>query len=81
MQTGLAGIRPAAPFFEKVEVAPCPGALTELTARHPHPQGFVEVDLKFAGGRASGTVRTPVPGTFVFGGRRLPLAAGENVIR
>ena len=81
MQTGLAGIRPAAPFFEKVEVAPCPGALTELTAKHPHPQGFVEVDLKFASGTASGTVRTPVPGTFVFGGRRLPLVAGENAIK
>ena len=81
MQTGLAGIRSAAPFFEKVQVAPCPGSLTELTAKHPHPQGFIEVDLKFASGTASGTVKTPVPGTFVFGDQRIELVPGENVIR
>ena len=81
MQTGLAGIRSAAPFFEKVHVAPCPGSLTELTAKHPHPQGFIEADLKFADGKASGTVKTPVPGTFVFGDQSLPLAVGENAIR
>ena len=81
MQTGLAGIRSAAPFFERVRVAPCPGTLTELTAKHPHPQGFIEVDLKFANGKASGTVKTPVPGTFEFGGRRIPLVVGENAIQ
>ena len=80
MQTGLAGIRSAAPFFAKVRVAPCPGPLAELKARHPHPQGFVEVDLRFADGRASGTVKTPVAGTFEFGGRTVPLVAGENAI-
>ena len=81
MQTGLAGIRSAAPFFAKVLVAPCPGPLTELRAKHPHPQGFVEVDLKFAGGAVSGTVKTPVAGTFVFGDRRIELAPGANEIR
>ena len=80
MQAGLAGIRSAAPFFEKVRVAPCPGSLTSLTAKHPHPQGFVEVDLKFADGKASGTVKTPVAGEFVFGGQRIALAPGENRI-
>lgn len=81
MQTGLAGIRSAAPFFGKVLVAPCPGSLSELQAKHPHPQGFVEVDLKFASGTASGTVKTPIPGTFVFGDQRISLVPGENVIR
>lgn len=81
MQTGLAGIRSAAPFFVKVRVAPCPGNLTELRAKHPHPQGFIEVDLKFDSGKASGTVKTPVPGTFVFGGQSIPLVVGENAIR
>ena len=81
MQTGLAGIRSDAPFFRKVRVAPCPGSLTELTAKHPHPDGFVEVDLKFANGKATGTVKTPVPSTFVFGGQSVSLVAGENVIR
>ena len=81
MQTGLAGIRSDAPFFRKVRVAPSPGSLTELSAKHPHPQGFIEVNLKFANGTASGTVKTPVPGTFVFGDQRISLIPGENVIR
>jgi len=76
----LAGIRSAAPFFEKVLVAPCPGGLKELTAKHPHPQGFVEVDLRFDGDTVSGTVKTPVPGTFTYGGRTQPLQPGENRI-
>ena len=80
MQTGLAGIRSAAPFFAKVQVAPCPGTLTELRAKHPHPRGFVEVELKFDGGKASGTVKTPVPGTFLFGGKTVELSVGENKI-
>ena len=80
MQTGLAGIRSAAPFFEKVLVAPCPGGLTELTAKHPHPEGFIEVDLKFKDGKASGTVNTPVPGTFLFGEKSVELSVGENRI-
>ena len=81
MQTGLAGIRSAAPFFEKVLVAPCPGTLTELTAKHPHPQGFIEVSLRFNGGKASGTVKTPVAGAFRYGDQTIPLAIGMNEIR
>ena len=81
MQTGLAGIRSAAPFFEQVLVAPCPGTLKELTAKHPHPQGFVEVSLKFDNGEVSGTVKTPVPGMFRFGDQVISLKAGENAIR
>jgi len=80
MQTGLAGIRSAAPFFEKVLVAPCPGGLKTLVAKHPHPQGFVEVDLRFENGKAAGVVKTPVPGTFVYGGRRVELVAGTNTL-
>ena len=81
MQAGLAGIRADAPFFEKVRVAPCPGGLTELKAKHPHPKGFVEVDLRFANGKAVGKVKTPVSGVFVFGTQTLQLVVGENVIR
>ena len=81
MQTGLAGIRSAAPFFEKALVAPCPGGLKSFKARHPHPKGWIEVDLKFDGDTASGTVKTPVPGTFEFKGRAVPLEVGENLIQ
>ena len=78
MQTGLAGIRSAAPGFAQVRVAPQPGPLTALTARHPHPQGWIEADLSFDGARATGTVTTPVPGTFAFGGRSVALKPGVN---
>jgi hypothetical protein len=78
MQTGLAGIKSAAPFFKKVRVAPCPGGLKELKASHPHPKGWIEVDLKFDGDKASGTINTPVPGTFEFGGMKVELSRGEN---
>ena len=80
MQTGLAGIRSAAPFFEKVLVAPQPGDLKSLKCRHPNPKGWIEVDLTFAEGAASGTVSTPVPGTFVFGTRTIDLHPGLNEI-
>ncbi len=82
MATGLAGIRSDAPFFAKVRIAPCPGGLTELKADYPHPGGqLISVDLRFNGGKASGTVTTPVPGTFVFGDQRISLVPGANAIR
>ena len=81
MQTGLSGIKPAAPFFEKVLVEPQPGALKSFHVRHPHPKGFVEADLEFNGRKASGTVKTPVPGTFVFGGATVELKPGCNAIQ
>jgi len=81
MQTGLAGIKSAAPFFEKVRVSPCPGPLKSLKAAHPHPKGWIKVDLRFEGGKASGIVETPVPGTFEFGGVRLDLVPGANSVK
>ena len=81
MQTGLAGIRSAAPFFRQVRVAPQPGTLKSLKARHPHPDGWIEVELAFADGQATGTIRTPVPGTFAFGGREIKLQPGKNTIK
>jgi hypothetical protein len=82
LQSGTAGVSPAASFFRKVRVAPQPGALKFVKAKVPHPQGFVEVDLRFADGAAKGTVTLPagIDGEFVFGGRKLPLVSGENRI-
>ena len=82
LQDGTAGVSPAAPFFREVRVAPQPGPLSFVKARVPHPRGFVEVDLRFADGAASGTVTLPdgVPGTFAFGGREVALHAGANEI-
>ena len=80
MQTGLAGIRSDAPFFERVRVAPCPGGLPDLRAAHPHPKGWIKVDLKFDGDKATGMVVTPVPGVFEFGGKTVELKAGINAL-
>ena len=82
LQSGTAGVQPAAPFFRKVRVAPQPGSLTFVKAKVPHPQGFVEVDLRFADGAATGTVTLPagVDGEFDFGGRRVALVPGANRI-
>ena len=78
MQTGLAGIRSDAPFFARVRVAPCPGPLRDIRARHPHPQGWIEASLSFRGGQAHGRISTPVPGTFVYGGQSFELRPGDN---
>ena len=80
MQTGLAGIKSDAPFFGKVRIAPCPGGLRSLKAKHPHPKGWIEVDLRFENGAAAGSVRTPVPGVFEFGGRSVELKPGDNTL-
>lgn len=80
MQTGLAGIRSDAPFFARVCVQPSPGGLRDIEATHPHPDGWIKVNLKFERGKVSGTVTTPVPGRFVWRGKEVPLVVGENTI-
>jgi len=80
MQAGFAGIRSDAPSFAKVRVAPQPGSMKSIRAKHPHPQGWIELALSFDGDKATGTVKTPVAGTFAYGGREIPLHAGDNVI-
>ncbi len=81
LRTGIAGIRSAAPFFEKVRVAPQPGGLKSIKASYPHPAGkMIEVDLAFDNGSVRGTVTTPVAGTFEFGGKTRQLSPGRNAI-
>jgi len=81
-QTGLAGVRPAAPFFEKVLVKPAPGGLRVVRSKTPHPKGFVETDFRFADGGVLGSVTLPagVDGAFVWAGREIPLSSGANAI-
>ena len=79
--SGLVGVQPASPFFRTVRVRPAPGPLRRLTARTPHPNGYIDTDLAFDGaGGVKGTMTTPVPGTFVWGGREIPLVPGPNAI-
>ena len=79
LRTGIAGIRSAAPFFERVRIAPQPAGLRQVRSSYPHPQGKpIAVDLQFSDGRVRGSVETPVPGVFEFAGKRIPLTPGTN---
>jgi len=80
LQTGVAGIRPAADGFAKVLVAPQPGGLRFVKASMPTPKGAVSVDLHFDRERVSGTVTLPpgLPGGFRWKGVEKPLAEGVN---
>lgn len=79
--SGVAGVRPAAPFFARVRVAPSPGPLDRIWAKMPHPKGFVETDLEFKG-HVRGVVKLPedVTGVFVWRGVEHPLKQGLNEI-
>lgn len=81
MQTGLAGIKSDAAFFKRVRIAPLPGGLKEIRASHPHPDGWIKVDLKFSGEKVFGSVDTPVEGEFEYKDIKLPLKKGMNVIK
>jgi len=80
LHTGVAGVTSDAAWYEKVKVAPHPGHLTFIKSSTPTPKGNVVLDLHFAGGSVEGTVTLPagLPGTFVWRGETLPLAAGET---
>ncbi len=82
-QSAFAGVKPVAPFFRKVRVAPQPAGLKRIQAKTPHPKGFVETDLTFDGDKVAGTVKLPdgVTGIFVWKGREIPLKPGANAIR
>lgn len=79
---GLVGVRPAAPGFSQVRVAPCPGPLKRLKSATPHPAGYVECDLSFTDGSVKGIVTLPkgIGGVFVWRGRKTLLASGRNEI-
>ena len=81
--TGVAGIRPAADDFSSVVIAPQPGELKWIRASMPTPKGMVSIDLRFDGVEPSGTVSLPegLPGTFLWKGKPIALAAGPNALR
>ncbi len=78
----IAGIRPAAPGFRRVRVAPCPGAFESVACSVVHPRGKIEVDLHFAEGAAQGWIVLPARtrGEWVWRGSTIPLKPGENRI-
>ena len=82
LQSGVAGVMPALPFFASVRVAPQPGTLRFIKSRVPHPRGFIDVDLAFGNGGASGTIALPagIAGTFEYAGSTVALRPGANSI-
>ena len=82
LHTGVAGVRSAAPWFEKVLVAPQPAHLREIRSSTPTPKGDVVLDLRFDGGRVAGTVMLPegLDGVFRWKNNGMQLKPGINII-
>lgn len=80
---GIAGIRPDAPGFSRVRIAPSPGALSAIRSRFPHPRGWIETRMQFTDGEnlsASVTLPDEVRGTFAWQGREVELRPGAQDI-
>ena len=82
LHANVLGVRPDAPYFARVRLAPQPGPLTWIKAKTPHPKGVIVSDLRFDGPSVTGTVRLPkgLTGVFVFAGQEVALAPGETAI-
>jgi alpha-L-rhamnosidase len=81
--TIVAGIRPAAPGFEKVVIDPHLGKLQNVTASFPWRDGEILVDYKLE--RETWTIRlnlpANLPGELVWQGKRYPLHSGSQVLK
>ena len=83
LHTTVAGVRPAAPGFRRVRIAPAPGSLARIRTRMPHPRGFIDTDLDFPGpGAVRGHVSLPegITGEFRWGARSVELRSGRQTI-
>jgi alpha-L-rhamnosidase len=78
----LAGVRPAAPGFARVEVAPQFGELKTITAEVRHPHGLVKVTLQREGRHLGGSVELPegVSGELRWHNDLHPLTPGKNAV-
>lgn len=75
------GIRPAAPGFARVEIAPALGPMRRASGKMPHPKGSIEIRLERKGeGRLAGEVTLPpgLHGDFRWDGRTVPLRPGTQ---
>jgi len=79
----LIGVRPAAPGFARVRIAPQPAGLKWLRGTMPHPLGEITADLQFDDpGQITGSVGLPwgVSGELVFADRSQRLHGGVQAI-
>jgi hypothetical protein len=82
MFASLLGIRPVAPGFRSVTIAPQLGPLRWLRGELPHPGGTLAADLTVAGERLTGTIARPngVTGVLTWRGAQQQLTAGIQTI-
>lgn len=80
LHASVLGLRPTAPFFGTVRIAPQPGTLRRIRATTPTPKGDIVTSLDFGDGEAHGRVILPkgLSGEFVWKDHRMELVAGEN---
>ena len=71
----VAGIRPAAPGYSRLRVAPLLGDLTSLDATAATPHGPVSVNYRVANGTLTAEITRPasLPGEFLWQGKSYPL--------
>ncbi len=76
----VAGIRPDAPGFRRVRIAPALGSLETLTAVHASPLGDVTVSYELRAGRLHAAVELPhgMTGELAWRGATRPLASGRQ---
>ena len=82
MFASLLGIRPAAPGFRSVTIAPQLGPLTWLRGELPHPRGTLAAELAVEGERLTGTIALPrgVTGVVTWRGAHQQLNEGVQTI-
>jgi hypothetical protein len=82
LQSIVCGVRPDAPGFASVRVAPHPGSLEWVTCEVPHPKGIVRVSIRKENGRNTADIELPAgtPGVFVWKGKTQPLKPGKQKI-
>jgi len=83
LPTIVAGIRPASPGFETVQIEPALGDLQWTEASMPYPRGGmirVKCERTKAGTKATVTLPEALHGELVWQGRSYPLRSGEQQI-
>jgi hypothetical protein len=81
--TLVAGIRPDAPGFKRVRIAPHLRGLHHLDASMPHSGGDIHTVYQLDGENWTATVTLPagLSGELVWGTHQYPLHAGTQVLR
>ena len=79
--TGLLGLKPLLPGYEKISIEPSFGNLKILSGKVPLKMGILQFDLKKTGDSAvRGVINLPhgISGQFIFNGKQVNLVSGEN---